>query len=370
MAAWALTVSAGDSGRTDEAVAAATAGYPIGIRGYLVIVDAHLSALLLAGRIAEAEDVAALLRQRSVDYPSPELTPVSIGVSGRAVLGAGGLGEATTLLGSAIDRLVASRERIGWTYRYLLALVVAHAMAGNGDQAAAAMTRAGSVRHPGWRCLDYEYGIARAWASASQGLVTEAIELVTSSAENARERGQLAAEVMCLQTAAQFGDHSCAPRLRQLCSLVEGPRASLAARFAAALASGNADSLSKVSADFESAGDLIAAADAAAHAAALYRRDGRRGSSLSMQAYATGLSRRCGGAATPALRLATERIVLTPREREVAVLIGRGLSNPAIAKRLSLSVRTVEGHVYRAMARTGAADREELAAMLLGLDTD
>jgi DNA-binding NarL/FixJ family response regulator len=89
-----------------------------------------------------------------------------------------------------------------------------------------------------------------------------------------------------------------------------------------------------------------------------------------MQAYATGLSRRCGGAATPALRLATERIVLTPREREVAVLIGRGLSNPAIAKRLSLSVRTVEGHVYRAMARTGAADREELAAMLLGLDTD
>jgi Bacterial regulatory proteins, luxR family len=36
----------------------------------------------------------------------------------------------------------------------------------------------------------------------------------------------------------------------------------------------------------------------------------------------------------------------------------------AIADRLMLSVRTVEGHVYRAMMKTGAAGRGQLVAML------
>jgi DNA-binding CsgD family transcriptional regulator len=31
---------------------------------------------------------------------------------------------------------------------------------------------------------------------------------------------------------------------------------------------------------------------------------------------------------------------------------------------LNLSIRTVEGHVYKAMTKTGTASREELAALL------
>jgi DNA-binding CsgD family transcriptional regulator len=66
------------------------------------------------------------------------------------------------------------------------------------------------------------------------------------------------------------------------------------------------------------------------------------------------------------LRKASERLPLSDREREIAMLIGLGLSNGAIADRLTLSVRTVEGHIYRAMSKTGASDRDELAAMLPG----
>jgi DNA-binding CsgD family transcriptional regulator len=47
------------------------------------------------------------------------------------------------------------------------------------------------------------------------------------------------------------------------------------------------------------------------------------------------------------------------------MLIGEGFSSREIAHRLTLSVRTVEGHIYRAMTKTGATSREELAAMLL-----
>ena len=35
-----------------------------------------------------------------------------------------------------------------------------------------------------------------------------------------------------------------------------------------------------------------------------------------------------------------------------------------IAERLTLSVRTVESHIYRAMLKTGTSSRDELAALL------
>jgi DNA-binding CsgD family transcriptional regulator len=48
----------------------------------------------------------------------------------------------------------------------------------------------------------------------------------------------------------------------------------------------------------------------------------------------------------------------------VAALIGEGLSSRAIAARLTVSVRTVEGHIYKAMVKTGTSSRDELAALL------
>ena len=46
------------------------------------------------------------------------------------------------------------------------------------------------------------------------------------------------------------------------------------------------------------------------------------------------------------------------------MLIAEGLSNQAIAERLTLSVRTVESHIYRAMLKTGTTGRDELAGLL------
>jgi DNA-binding CsgD family transcriptional regulator len=221
------------------------------------------------------------------------------------------------------------------------------------------------VRHPGWQYLDYERSLAHAWVAAAQGAVSKAISTVLSAAETARTNGQFAAEVMCLQTATQFGDDSCASRLRELETIVEGPRAGLAARFAEALDAGDAAELTTVSEDFERMGDLIAAIDASAHAALVHRRDERKGSALTCSARADELALRCGGASTPALRKASEQLTLSDREREIAMLIGEGFSSREIAHRLTLSVRTVEGHIYRAMTKTGATSREELAAMLL-----
>lgn len=52
---------------------------------------------------------------------------------------------------------------------------------------------------------------------------------------------------------------------------------------------------------------------------------------------------------------------LTAREREIAMAVGRGLSNTAIGKELFLSESTVKVHVGHIMAKLGAANRTQVA---------
>jgi two-component system, NarL family, response regulator LiaR len=54
---------------------------------------------------------------------------------------------------------------------------------------------------------------------------------------------------------------------------------------------------------------------------------------------------------------------LTPREREVLVLIGRGFSNKLIARELQLSEKTVKTHVGHVLAKLGVTDRTQAAVI-------
>jgi DNA-binding NarL/FixJ family response regulator len=54
---------------------------------------------------------------------------------------------------------------------------------------------------------------------------------------------------------------------------------------------------------------------------------------------------------------------LTPREREVLALVGRGLSNAEIAERLVVSPLTAKTHVARLFAKLQARDRAQLVVI-------
>ncbi|MEV8179312.1 LuxR C-terminal-related transcriptional regulator [Cellulosimicrobium funkei] len=55
---------------------------------------------------------------------------------------------------------------------------------------------------------------------------------------------------------------------------------------------------------------------------------------------------------------------LSPREREVARLVARGLSNKDVARELVLSDRTVDNHVYRIFRKLGITSRDQLPSVL------
>ena len=60
--------------------------------------------------------------------------------------------------------------------------------------------------------------------------------------------------------------------------------------------------------------------------------------------------------------------MLPPHEQRVLSLVGKGLTNPEIAKELVLAESTVKSYVSRIMARMGSKTRVEVA--LLAHDSD
>jgi DNA-binding NarL/FixJ family response regulator len=57
-----------------------------------------------------------------------------------------------------------------------------------------------------------------------------------------------------------------------------------------------------------------------------------------------------------------EAVRLTARERQVVELLGDGLSNKEIAKRLHIAVHTVKSHVHNVLEKLSLRSRLEVAA--------
>lgn len=111
------------------------------------------------------------------------------------------------------------------------------------------------------------------------------------------------------------------------------------------------------------AGCSILPPEATAHDLLYALKAAARGEIIIPPALARRLAR--GRAAAPQAEAMVE--LLSDREREILALLGAGMTNKAIAQRLYLSVRTVEGHVASLCAKLGVHSRTE--AVLLALRT-
>lgn len=348
-----LVIGAGDAGLPhllDEAIRAGDADGDRWRRAphqriSLACLDIH--ARHLCGDIAGAVRAGAQIVELVPDLAGPGRHWLS-GLAGVTAFAEAAMTRAVAILRTALDGL----DRCGAPdyVRYLFWLDCAEAAAQSGDLATADEMAAHLGSAPGalFAYARPRVDLVHAWLDAARGLTADAAARARGTAAHARERGQPAAEVYCLQAAVRFGDDGCAERLTALAAdLPQCPRAVLAAAHARALAAADPEALTRAAAGYLAAGMAGEAADTDAQAALLLRTTGRSGAALSatQRAVAAAQARGLTSVAVETVR-AGDR--LTPRQREIMRLAAAGLSNRQIASATGLSVRTVEGHRYRA----------------------
>lgn len=310
-----------------------------------------------------------LAEQRASDYEHFSSEGQFLGwaiakiTSGLVATHRGRFPEAISSIEQALAALAAEAS-LPWRLPARLLLARAYAAMGNIEQAERVLADAKEHSGPFVALHEPHRLLAKACLAAAKTGERSGIELAREAADLAHQHGQYAVEAEALHHAARFGDRSVAGRLDALGNRVGGPVIALQARHAAAVADRDAQALDVVSAEFEAAGLVLSAADSAAQAVPLHDRAGERSKSAASSARALRLAAQCGGAATPAIRSAARPLPVSAREREVAGLVAAGLSNREIADQLTVSVRTVEGHIYRACIKLDAADRDELAKIV------
>jgi ATP/maltotriose-dependent transcriptional regulator MalT len=253
----------------------------------------------------------------------------------------------------------------GWLM--LVAALSAQAEGARGDSAAAAaaLRRSEQAYGPQVAVFLPELELARAWERASVGQTMAAQAHAVRAAQIARQSGMYAVEMRALHTAVRFGDRSQTERLAELATALNTPLAEAIAQHARGLADHDGDLLDAAADRFAGIGAVALAADAAAQAAREHARTGKRGKEKKSSTRARWLASQ-HEIRTPAVYSVTQPLPITDREREIVMLAAAGLSNRQIAERLSVSVRTVEGHLYRIFAKLGIEHREQLIQLVSG----
>jgi DNA-binding CsgD family transcriptional regulator len=377
LAIWGLTIATGDLGDVGRATAHAEEGIALAVTAPEVSYETvnlacfEVAALALAGHTAAARTVAEATLHQQADMPGISRS-VAAAIAGMAALYAGDLRIAVDYLESAVTDFAAHGGADGTSYNangmsYQFLILRAEALARSGDAVAAqeAIELMRRCRPRSWMYIESDNLLAEAWVAAAHGDITGALQAANQAADFASAHCQYAREVLARQTALQFGDTDPghAARLAELATLVEGPRAVLAARWAGARGHDDGDALLAVAEELHSMGDPVAAADATAHAALCFARAQRQGPALAAASRAARIVAD-HGAVTPATQATARPLELSPREYDIAALVADGLTNKQIAKALTLSTRTVEGHIFRIRTRLGLPNRGELAQVI------
>lgn len=204
------------------------------------------------------------------------------------------------------------------------------------------------------RALEYFATLATLATKAPVEVAERMLEL----ADEDRARGNHGHELMFLCQAVQLGLESAADRLVSSALASQGPFAEVCALYGKGTASRDTHQLLAAAERASELGNCRLAADSARLAAQLAQESGDH----STVTGAEKVLRDVGAPGVAGRRGALES--LTERERSIAVLVAQGRTNRDIAQLMCVSVRTIEGHVYRLFSKLGVSSRSQLALLL------
>lgn len=313
--------------------------------------------LIMAGDVGAAEELSRhYLSFSEFQQPGRAIGEVLLGLT---LVAGGAFDEATTLLRQAAAALTTTGY--SWGPLALTGLTQALGQQGKAADAAVALDRAASAHGMRSELYAPDLALARAWARAAARDVRGAVGAAREAVHVAEQSGQRAVAIRALHDLVRLGDVGGVATARRINAQIPCVTGNLCVAHGQALADRDGAALDAVSTELEGAGLLAVAADAAAQAALAHQAAGQRAGEVAAKARAAALSQRCGNPVTPALEKALNPLPLTSREREVAAMVAQGMTNKSIAARWSVSVRTVEGHVYKACMKLGLPDRSALA---------
>ncbi|MFF3754841.1 LuxR C-terminal-related transcriptional regulator [Streptomyces sp. NPDC002018] len=326
------------------------------------------NAQAFSGRLSEAEASAVAQYQRAQDSGWVGGQGAWQFYLGRIAARRGHLRSAQRHMREAASTL---RDDTTWGQQALLfgEWATVEALTGNAAKAQALLDEAHLAHVRSYRILHIlAFRMAQPWILAAQGRLRDAARQALLTAGDARHQQALLWEAELLHLPVRLGQSAAVSgRLVELAALCDTPHIRIYAEHAGAFADRDASAMERVCAAFQSAGMYLHAAEAAAHAARLWSREGdtvhaQRAADRCLQ-----LAQRCEGVMTPAV-LACWTPELTDRERDIARLAAAGQSSRHIASQLGIGVRTVDNHLHRVYRKTGVTSRGELRNVLtLGL---
>ncbi len=358
-------------GRPADALALCESLLPVALdhaselpRGVGWVIAQFLAALFSVGRAEEAEQLLTPLRDAAIVEGDNEIVSSGSLVLARLALSAGDLRVAGAFLREAVGAL-----RVYDPAGYLpWCLGMMAQVAGQLGDPASARRAIDELDRITWQVhlFDHEVALGQAWAAAADGELNAPVRILVDAAAHARAAGDVFAEGLMLHEAVRLGADPSAvvERIEASCATGQLPHHQTFADHARALIAADGVALDKVTAAFEGLGSLLFAAEAAAEAATAHRRAAQRARANRAAATASRLAAQCPGVRTPALAQLVDLPELTRREREVTQLAAHDLSNQEIAARLGVGIRTVEGHLLRAMTKLGVNRRQELRLVL------
>lgn len=318
----------------------------------------HLTAMLCAGYWSGATGV--------MDHFSMEDGPIvftfggsAAVVRGMVMVRTGALADALKVLRGGLDALARSdpQQLLGFC-----TAMASYCAARLGQRELAATLVDGHVDSTGmFVVLAHEH----AYLSAARQLLMPdggGLAELLAQADAARDANLAMVELNALVLALELGDESVAARTGEVAAGVEGPWARGMSLYASALHSGDGQKL-KVAGEFLSQTGVPGMAKLAlAKSAVLLSGAGFEDQTHTARQELRKLSAPSGRTIQSVGSGAVG--ALTKRERQIASFAGQGMTDRDIATELTLSLRTVEGHLYRAYAKLGISAREELPQAL------
>jgi DNA-binding CsgD family transcriptional regulator len=355
-------------GKIDQALALTDKGLDLAIRvgetlprvaGWAI--SSRCTALVFGGRVPEALELFDLFL--SVPGMPPELRSNLNMYRGRFLLFQGRVASAVRCLKDAAVGLRTDLEYGPWC---LALLAEGEALLGHSAAAGTARREALSVGGNDGLAFFVDVRRALAWVHAQAGQLTDAIAELWEAADLAHARGQRCFEMIILNDLLRLGAADAAARTKAVADVVDGPLGEAVGRHAQAVISQRGTELELAATSFVHVHHLMVASELWAAASEAYRREGLHARSSKAAARSHELASLCEGARIQPAVWPNEVEPLSRRQREVALLAAQGSTNSEIAHALSLSVRTVESHLYAVFAKLGLTARDELSAVLAG----